>query len=786
MTTNLKHLNTNPVFTGDYNKLVEKKLSILNGFIDAAKVNAELTLQQYFKTQGINRNDFIANAPKILADLKPTDGFGAVNTAVNLMKKRLAHGRIHMLQDKLNLLNTYLGSEFDTTATEHYKDFGDFLAKSKVSENSYLKGLPPSLQVKSIFTEPLQALMNYGTLMHAYFAQQTADFVDTAPEGTSPEEITAQFKKPVSLPAAKTHSANAAPAMQLSKAPAPAPIGSQIGHLQPPSQLSHLQSPSSPVQPPPILQAQAPPAIQPIAYMPPVIQPVIQEPLQAVPAPVDNSGGFGGGDGGGGGDTGSGGTDTSSAPVATFPLNPGDSNGYVQKVQEALKINPTGTMDAHTIAALKGEGYNVPLNADEYKYLVIDVAKLSANGEYFNVGGWHPFRKAKQQLDDAIKQAENIGITKLSADGEYLFDYAPAYTPPQGYVDLGYSTHKLFAQSGGGGIFLAVLPWGIETIDVSKGETLQDLFLKVFNKTTPWLIKHGFSGSGNTQDLENKYFPHGVVEPSDPASAINNYIAFFEELLSSRRFLSRYKKTPGFAKFMNRITNLNGLKRDVKNVKNELKKINLADLIHILDRMDPLLVATRGVICFMLSKNIAGVAPHFAKIADENTPEWQNIVGRGKIWFELGGLPGPLKNAVDHGNNEAKKGKRFLAEGEDDTYFSLTGDDKKKMEAGIAGAGQAVEAAYAIAATPAAAVAAAPVIEGSTAAAASMVGLLPTGSGSANPGQSGQPGSGGSGSGGNALTNMTPKAKKTLELGIAAIVIIGLAAGAYFMLKKKK
>jgi hypothetical protein len=116
----------------------------------------------------------------------------------------------------------------------------------------------------------------------------------------------------------------------------------------------------------------------------------------------------------------------------------------------------------------------------------------------------------------------------------------------------------------------------------------------------------------------------------------------------------------------------------------DLKKVTLQGLVHDLNRFDPAVIAARGILLLMIEKNVFGIAPDFAKEAEENSKNWQRIAG---IWQTMGGKANKLQEAAEKG-----KGKRkFMFDGGEQSFYddreNITAADKKTIVGGTAALG---------------------------------------------------------------------------------------------------
>lgn len=109
--------------------------------------------------------------------------------------------------------------------------------------------------------------------------------------------------------------------------------------------------------------------------------------------------------------------------------------------------------------------------------------------------------------------------------------------PPDGYVDIGYSTHKIYAAPGsatGSATFFADTPMG------GIGPTsLNNIYAAIHDSINQWVKDNGFAGSGNTNNAENVLV--SKLNTTDVAAAIDAYISFMTTVTGSPYYKANYK-----------------------------------------------------------------------------------------------------------------------------------------------------------------------------------------------------------------------------------------------------
>lgn len=193
------------------------------------------------------------------------------------------------------------------------------------------------------------------------------------------------------------------------------------------------------------------------------------------------------------------------------------------------------------------------------------------------------------------------------------------------------------------------------------------------------IIPSLFDQYGNAIDFTQGFNPEPVYDDTgvfwDISGGVydqdgNTIVAPFEQTFS---VAGNYYNSIG--SWLKRVTNPNGLKRDVANankaaiqagkdiskavhdVGKDMKKITLQGALHDLNRIDPLFMAIRGLVQGMVEKNFFGIATKFGQEADNGSSNWRSMLN---VWDDIGGKETLFIKYVNSGKGK----KKFMAEGD--------------------------------------------------------------------------------------------------------------------------
>ena len=187
-------MKENIIASGQAYKVVQGKIDVLKDFMRIYESNPDMTLGSYMKSKGIKRSDFLQDAPGGLQMLKGSSSHADVNHALSMLHKSLYHRRSKMLQHKLNIMNAFI-----VTYSGSKMIFADYLKAINETPESFLRGLPKNLQDTSIFTLTADKLTPYAQHVNLFHLQEFSNFADTAPENISSKSILREFDKGVTL-----------------------------------------------------------------------------------------------------------------------------------------------------------------------------------------------------------------------------------------------------------------------------------------------------------------------------------------------------------------------------------------------------------------------------------------------------------------------------------------------------------------------------------------------------------------------------------------------------------
>lgn len=193
------------------------------------------------------------------------------------------------------------------------------------------------------------------------------------------------------------------------------------------------------------------------------------------------------------------------------------------------------------------------------------------------------------------------------------------------------------------------------------------------------IIPSLFDQYGNAIDFTQGFNPEPVYDDTgvfwDISGGVydqdgNTIVAPFEQTFS---VAGNYYNSIG--SWLKRVTNPNGLKRDVANankaaiqagkdiskavhdVGKDMKKITLQGALHDINRIDPVMMGVRGIVQVMLEKNIFGSSTQMGLEKDANSAHWQSML---TVWDDLGGKDTLFIKYVNSGRDK----KKFMAEGD--------------------------------------------------------------------------------------------------------------------------
>lgn len=613
------------IFTGKNHTMLPDKIEVLENFIEAAKVNPELTFGDYVKLNGIDHKGLINNAPSALSELPKSATTIDVATTVNTLNKHLYNNRAKTLAEKLKLINTFL---FTTKG----KKFGQYLDEQKIPRTDFFAGLPKQYQDEKAFDMNKLDLMQYAHDINVTYFNQFAKFAKTAPEGISGKKIMGEWNKGDAysasgnkyLTAKVTGTKNTStPAVGVGTSKTNNRVasrnigtptntgGTTSGGGEASKYVNNNIKPTGVVLPSSTfggIVGVGKPTVGGIPIPQGIPVPVSYPPYP----PADTSGG--GASGGGGGDDSGGGGDSSGAgddsysdqsqSQGGFPLNYGDSNDYVSALQQALGINVTGTFDDATLGSLQGQGYNSPLSEDAYSNIV-------------NGGS----QAQTPSSSDNQTPAQNMFPLNYGDSNNNVYNLQNALVvPATGTFD---DATLAALQGSGYGSPLSQDDYNTimsgQTTNQQAGDDLQQQI---------------DSGLGGDSSFDGKIYGYKNFSAS----------GFWGNVLSDVK-----KDTGDVTKGVDDI--VKGAEDDVKDIGKDLKKVNLQDTLYTLNRYNPAMIPLRAMVSGIVEVNMFGMATDFDREKGKNSPAWTKIL---ELWKLIGGDDANLSSSVSKGRGKKK------------------------------------------------------------------------------------------------------------------------------------